>query len=310
MRNFSAITEFILLGLAADAQVQALFFVLFLVIYLLTLTGNLLMLLVLMTDAHLHSPMYFFLGHLSFLDICYSTVSVPKMLDNLMSKKKTISVEGCLAQAFLVFLSGGTEACLLAVMAYDRYAAICHPLFYCQMMSNGLCTGLVWGSWGLAFVNALLNTLPAMSLDFCGYRTIHHYTCELPSLFLLSCSNVSTNITLVFWSFIIHACGTSLPILASYGYIISAIMSISSTTGRSKAFSTCSSHLTTVILYFGSASLRYLLPASGSPLELVLSLQYSVMTPMLNPLIYSLKNKEVKAAVRKTLENIIRVLNN
>ncbi|KFO27241.1 olfactory receptor 8S1 [Fukomys damarensis] len=299
MKNFSAITEFILLGLCADIQVQAVLFVLFLVIYLLTLTGNLMILLVVMADVNLNSPMYLFLGHLSFLDVWYSTVSLPKMLENFMSNTKTISVEGCLAQAFFIFVTGGTEACLLAVMAYDRYAAICHPLLYSQMMNNQLCKNLVWGSWGFAFLNALINTLPAVNVDFCEYRTIPHYNCELPSVFLLSCSNVSTNITLMFWSFVIHAFGTFVAILSSYVCIVSTILSISSTTGRSKAFSTCSSHLTTVISYFGSACLRYLMPASGSPLELIFSLQYSVITPMLNPFIYSLKNKEVQTAVRK-----------
>ncbi|ELV13070.1 olfactory receptor 8S1 [Tupaia chinensis] len=299
MGNFSAITEFILLGLSTDAQVQAVLFVLFLVIYLLTLTGNLMMLLVMMADAHLHSPMYFFLGHLSFLDLCYSSISVPKMLENLMSKTKTISVEGCLIQAFFVFAIGATEACLLAVMAYDRYVAICHPLLYGQMMSNRLCEGLVWGSWGLTFLNSLINILLAVNLDFCEHRTIHHYICELPPLFILSCSDVSTNITVMLWSFIMLAFVTLLLILSSYVCIVSTILSISSTTGRSKAFSTCSSHLTVVIMYFGSAGLRYLMPASGSPLELIFSLQYSVLTPMLNPLIYSLQNKEVKAAVRR-----------
>nr|XP_004668575.1 olfactory receptor 8S1-like [Jaculus jaculus] len=299
MRNASAVSEFVLLGLTADPQVQAALFVLFLVVYLLTLTGNSTMLLLVMSDAHLHSPMYFFLAHLSFLDVWYSSVSVPKMLENLMSKTKTIPVGSCLTQAFFVFATGGTEAFLLAVMAYDRYVAICHPLLYGQMMSSRLCVGLVWGSWGVALLNALMNTLLAVNLKFCDYRTIHHYTCELPSLFLISCSDVSTNITVMLWSFVIHAFVTFLLILSSYACIVSTILSISSTTGRSKAFSTCSSHLIVVILYFGSASLRYLMPTSGSPLELIFSLQYSVITPMMNPLIYSLKNKEVKAAVKK-----------
>ncbi|XP_069891108.1 olfactory receptor 8S1-like [Dipodomys merriami] len=298
MRNFSANSEFILLGLTTDAQVQTLLFMLFLVIYVLTLTGNFTMLLVMLTDTHLHSPMYFFLGHLSLLDLLYSSVTVPTMLDNLMSKTKSISMGGCFAQAFFVFVSGGTEACLLAVMAYDRYAAICHPLLYGQIMSSRLCRGLVGGSWGLAFLDAFINTLPAVNLEFCEYRTIHHYTCELPSLFLLSCSDISVNITIMLWSFVIHAFGTFLLILSSYGCIVSTILSISSTTGRKKAFSTCSSHLTVVILYFGASCLRYLMPASGSPWELIFSLQYTVITPMLNPLIYSLKNKEVKTAVR------------
>ena len=301
MGNISVVSEFILLGLSADAQVQAALCVIFLVIYGLTLAGNSVILLAVMADAHLRSPMYFFLGHLSFVDLSYSSVSVPKMLENLISKKKTIPVKGCLAQAFFVFAIGGTEALLLAVMAYDRYAAICRPLLYRQIMGSWFCEGLVWGSWGLAILNSLINTLLAANLDFCDYGTIHNYNCEIPSLFPLSCSDVSTNATVLLWSFVVHASGTFLLVLASYGCIFSTILSMRSTAGRSKAFSTCSSHLTIVILYFGSAGLRYTMPTSGSPMEIIFSLQYSVITPMLNPLIYSLKNKEVTTAIRKML---------
>nr|XP_034373421.1 olfactory receptor 8S1-like [Arvicanthis niloticus] len=306
MRNFSVVSEFILLGLSADAQVQAVLFVVFLVIYVLTLTGNSTILLVITADVHFRSPMYFFLGHLSFLDLLYSSVSVPKMLENLVSETKTIPVKGCLAQAFFVFAIGGTEALLLAVMAYDRYAAICHPLLYGQMMSDQFCQGLVWGSWSLAILNSLINTLLAANLDFCDHGTIHNYNCEFPSLFPLSCSDVSTNITAMFWTFVIHASGTFLLVVCSYGCIFSTVLHMSSTKGRSKAFSTCSSHLTVVMLYFGSACLRYALRTSGSPVETLFSLQYSVITPMLNPFIYSLKNKEVKAAMRKLLARCCR----
>ncbi|NP_001000906.1 olfactory receptor Olr1104 [Rattus norvegicus] len=301
MGNVSAVSEFILLGLSADAQVQAVLFMVFLVIYVLTLTGNSMILLAISTDARLRSPMYFFLGHLSFLDLLYSSVSMPKMLENLVSERKTISVKGCLAQAFFVFAIGGTEALLLAVMAYDRYAAICHPLLYHQMMSNWFCQGLVWGSWSLAILNSLINTLLAVNLDFCHHGTVHNYNCELPSLFPLSCSDVSTNVTALLWTFLVHASGTFLLMVCSYGCVFSTILNMSSTRGRSKAFSTCSSHLTVVTLYFGSAFLRYVLPTSGSPVETFFSLQYSVITPLLNPFIYSLKNKEVKTAMRKLL---------
>ncbi|XP_007516333.1 olfactory receptor 8S1-like [Erinaceus europaeus] len=295
--NHSSITEFILLGLSADPQVQALLFALFLLIYLLTLLGNLLMILLIHTDTNLHTPMYFFLSHLSFQDLFYSSVTVPKMLENLLSQEKTISVKGCLAQVFFVFATTGIEACLLSVMAYDRYAAICHPLLYGQMMSSQLCARLVWGSWTVAFLDALINVLLALNLDFCEVQTIHHYSCELPSLFPLSCSDISTNSAMLLCSALLHAMGTCLLIFFSYARIASAILSISSTAGRSKAFSTCSSHLLAVILFYGSAILRHLMPTSGSPLELILSIQYSVITPLMNPLIYSLKNKEVKAAL-------------
>ncbi|ELR45433.1 hypothetical protein M91_14369, partial [Bos mutus] len=191
--NHSSIKEFILLGLSADTHIQALLFVLFLMIYLLTLLGNLLIILVTHTDSTLHTPMYFFLSHLSFQDLFYSSVTVPKMLENLLSQRKVISVEGCMAQVFFVFATTGIEACLLSVMAYDRYAAICHPLLYRQVMRKQLCVKLVWGSWVVAFLDALINILLALDLDFCEVQTIHHYSCELPSLFPLSCSDISTN---------------------------------------------------------------------------------------------------------------------
>ncbi|XP_058165254.1 olfactory receptor 8S1-like [Dasypus novemcinctus] len=289
--NHSTVTEFIFLRLSDNPHVEALLFVLFLAIYLLTLTGNLMLLLVIKSDPHLHAPMYFFLSHLSFLDLCYCSVTEPNMLKNLLSQDKSISVEGCLAQVFFVFATAGTEVCLLAAMAYDRYAAICHPLLYGQVMVEQLCEGLVWASWGLAFLDALINTLLAGDLDFCEVRIMSHFSCELPSLFPLSCSDVSTNFAVLICSALLHASATLLLIFFSYTRIVSTILSISSTTGRSKAFSTCSSHLTTVILFYGSAFLRYYMPTSGTPAEFVFSIQYSVVTPLVNPLVYSLKNK-------------------
>ncbi|XP_058598944.1 olfactory receptor 8S1-like [Neofelis nebulosa] len=304
-RNHSIITEFILTGLSDDPHIQALLFVLFLGIYLLTMMGNLMLLLVIRTDSHLHTPMYFFLSNLSFLDLCFSSVTVPKLLKDLLSEKKTISVEGCLAQVFFVFITAGTEAFLLSVMAYDRYAAICHPLLYGQVMSSQLCVRLVLASWGLASLNSVIIVLLAINLDFCEAQTIHHYTCELPSLFPLSCSDISINIDILICSTLLHGLGTFLPIFFSYTRIVSTILRITSTSGRSKAFSTCSSHLIAVILFFGSGLIRYLMPTSGSSLDLLSSLQYSAVTPLLNPLIYSLKNVEVKAAVRRTVEKYL-----
>nr|XP_023499807.1 olfactory receptor 8S1-like [Equus caballus] len=268
--------------------------------------GNLTMLLLIRVDFHLHTPMCFFLGHLSFLDLCFSSVTVPKMLENLLSQRKTISVEGCLVQVFFMFITGITEAFLLSVMAYDRYAAICHPLLYCQMISKQRCMQLVWGSWGMGFLDAFINVPLAMKMDFCDSHTIPHYNCELPSLFPLSCSDVSTNLSVMLCLITPQGIVTSLSIFFSYAYILSTIPSITSTSSRSKVFSTCFSHLTTVILFYGSGLLRYLMPPSGSSLELIFSVQYSVVTPMLNPLIYSLKNKEVKAALKRTLEKYLQ----
>nr|XP_036868085.1 olfactory receptor 8S1-like [Manis javanica] len=308
LRNHSTVSEFVLTGLSDDPHIQALLFVLFMGIYLLTLMGNLTLLLLIRADSRLHTPMYFFLSNLSFLDLCFSSVTVPKLLKDLLSEKKTISVEGCLAQVFFVFITAGTEAFLLSVMAYDRYAAICHPLLYGQVMSNQLCVSLVLASWGLASLNSVVIVLLAVNLDFCDAHTIHHYTCELPSLFPLSCSDISINVEILICSILLHGFGTFLPIFFSYARIVSTILSISSTTGRVKTFSTCSSHLIAVILFFGSGLIRYLMPSSGSSLDLLSSLQYSTVTPMLNPLIYSLKNTEVKAAVRRTLGKFLQHL--
>ncbi|XP_037703382.1 olfactory receptor 8S1-like [Choloepus didactylus] len=305
LENHSTINEFILLGLSAAPHIQAFFFGLFLEIYLLTMTGNLMMLVVIRADSHLHTSVYFFLSHLAFLDLCFSSVTVPKLLENLLSQKKTISVKGCLVQAFFLIESGATEVCLLAVMAYDRYVAVCHPLHYRQMMSNQLCKGLVWGSWGLGFLDALLNILPTMNFNFCGDDSIPHFSCELPSLFSLSCSDVSTSFTVLLSSSLLYVLGTSFLIFYSYAQIVSTIVSISSSLGRSKTFSTCSSHLTTVLLLYGSAFLRYLMPTSGSPMELIFSVQYNVITPLVNPLIYSLRNKEVQAALKRTLRKYL-----
>ncbi|XP_036063459.1 olfactory receptor 8S1-like [Onychomys torridus] len=307
-RNHSAITEFLLTGLSDDPLIEALLFALLLGIYLLTMTGNLTMMLVIGADSHLHTPMYFFLSNLSFVDLSFSSVTVPKLLKDLLSEKKTISVEGCLAQVFFVFITAGTEAFLLSMMAYDRYAAICHPLLYCQIMSNELCLKLVLLSWGLTSLNSVVIVLLAVNLDFCEAYIIQHYTCELPSLFPLSCSDVSIHIDILSCSISLHGLGTFLLVFFSYGRIVSTILSMKSTTGRSKAFNTCSSHLVAVVLFFGFGLLSYLLPTSGSSLDLLSSLLYSAVSPMLNPLIYTMKNKEVKAAVRRTLRKCLHCL--
>ncbi|XP_027821744.1 olfactory receptor 8S1-like [Ovis aries] len=298
--NHGTMMESILLGLSSDPHTQALLFVLFLLVYLLTLTGNMTMMRVIKADSHLHTPMYYFLSHLSFLDLCFSSVTVPKMLENLLSKRKTISVESCLAQAFFVFITAGTEASLLSVMAHGRCVAICQPLLYGQVMSEQWYVLLVWGSWSLGILNTLISVPLAMKKGFCDTHIIPHYSCELPSLFLLSCSDASTNLIAMLWSLIPHGLVTSLSVF-SCTCIVSTILSITSTSGRSKAFSMCSSRLTTVILFSGSGFLCYFTPTSGSSLELVSSVLYSVVIPMLNPLIYSLRNKEVKAALQRTL---------
>ncbi|XP_037703393.1 olfactory receptor 8S1-like [Choloepus didactylus] len=307
MNNLSITDEFVLLGLSSDPHIEALLFMLLLVIYLLTLMGNLMLLLVIGADSHLHTSMYFFLGHLSFLDIWHSSVTVPKMLQNFLSQKKTISVWGCVTQSFFFILSGGTESCLLSAMAYDRYAAICQPLLYTVVMSRPLCTALVSAAWVMGFLNALVNNLCIHNLEFCGPNVIPHFSCELPSLFPLSCTDPTAKIILLDASTAFLGLVTLALILFSYSKIISAILSMHSSGGQGKAFSTCSSHLTVVLLFYGTALFRYMKPPSGSVLEQVVSMQYSVITSLLNPLIYSLKNQEVKAALQRMLRQQICV---
>ncbi|XP_008592465.1 PREDICTED: olfactory receptor 8S1-like [Galeopterus variegatus] len=300
MNNLTVVTEFLFLRLSADCHVQAVLFVLFLGIYLLILMGNLGMILVIRGDSHLHTPMYFFLGHLSFLDICFSSVTMPKVLQNFLTQKKSISVWGCITQSFLFLLSGCTEASLLSAMAYDRYAAICHPLLYTVVMNGPLCTAMVGAAWMLGFLNSLVNSLVILKLHFCG-SIIPHFSCELPSLFPLSCTDPTANMLLLSGSSAFLGLLTLPLILFSYSRIISALLSICSSEGQGKAFSTCCSHLTVVLLFYGTALFRYISPASGSVLERVVSIQYSVMTSLLNPLIYSLKNQEVKAALQRMM---------
>ncbi|XP_046507976.1 olfactory receptor 8S1-like [Equus quagga] len=301
MKNVSIITEFVLLGLSSDPHIQTMLFVLFLGIYLLTLTGNVVMTLVIWADSHLHTPMYFFLGHLSFLDLSFSSVTVPKMLQNLSSQKKRISLWGCIAQSFFFILSGVTEACLLSAMAYDRYAAICHPLVYTMLINRPLCTVIVSIAWAVGFLISLMNNLFIHKLHFCGSNIIPHFICELPTLFPLSCTDPTVNEILVAVSCALLGLLTLPLILFCYSRIISAILSIHSSEGRGKAFSTCSSHLTVVLLFYGTALFRYISLTSGSVLEQVVSVQYGVITSLLNPLIYSLKNQEVKAALKRMM---------
>ncbi|XP_065271623.1 olfactory receptor 5G9-like [Emys orbicularis] len=303
MENQTTVTEFILLGLSSDPQMQIFLFSVFLVIYLITLVGNIVIMVVIRTDSHLHTPMYFFLFHLSFVDICYSSVTVPNMLRNFLAAHKTISVHGCIAQMFFILLSAGAEVLILSAMAYDRYAAICDPLRYMERMSKGICVQLVSGAWTMGFFYALLNTVFTLKLHFCGYNQIHHFSCELPPLLQLSCTETLTNQVVLLTSAVIFGSSSFLLTLISYIHIISTVLRIRSAEGRRKAFSTCSSHLIVVGLFYLTGFLQYTKPSSVSSVVLdeIFSIQYTVLTPMLNPIIYSLKNKEVKTALRKTL---------
>ncbi|XP_039358019.1 olfactory receptor 1009-like [Mauremys reevesii] len=303
MENQTTVTEFILRKLSSDPQMQIFLFSMFLVIYLITLCSNIVIMVVIKADSHLHTPMYFFLFHLSFLDICYSSVTVPNMLINFLAEHKTISVNGCIVQMFFILLSIGAEVLILSAMAYDRYAAICDPLHYMERMSKGICVELVSGAWAISFFHALLNTVFTSKLHFCGLNEINHFSCELPPLLQRSCTDTLTNQVVLLTSVVIFGSSSFLLMLISYIYIISTILRIRSAEGRHKAFSTCSSHLIVVALWYLTAFFQYTKPSSVSSVVLdeIFSIQYSILTPMLNPIIYSLKNKEVKIALGKTL---------
>ncbi|XP_066484151.1 olfactory receptor 5A2-like [Tiliqua scincoides] len=301
MENQTAVNEFVLLGLSDNSALQLVLFLIFLPIYLITLVGNLLIMLVIRIDPQLHTPMYFFLSNLSFLDMCYSSVTVPKMLDDFLAMQKTISLHGCIAQIFFFIFMVGTEIFLLSAMAYDRYAAICNPLRYSTLISHRVCVQMALGAWISGFLDSLVNTLFLIDLHFCRPSIINHFSCELPLLLQLSCTSTFANEMVILTFSMTLGFASLFLIVASYIGIISTILKISSAEGRQKAFSTCASHLTVVLLFCGTAFIRYMRPASGysDTLDKLVSIQYSVLTPMLNPIIYSLKNKEVKVALQK-----------
>nr|XP_056720459.1 olfactory receptor 8S1-like [Euleptes europaea] len=295
---------FSLLGLTSNPWLQIFLFVLFLLIYLLTVVGNVMVMLAVKFNPNLQNPMYFFLSHLSFLDVCYSSVTLPKLLETTIAGQKTISVSGCFAQAFFILFSATAEVFMLSSMAYDRYCAICKPLHYANIMNMAFSYKLVATSWTIGFLYALANTLSLLRLEFCGSDVIRHFSCELPSILSLSCSDTSMNKMLFLISGGTVGVVSLFLTVISYFHIISTILRITSTEGRQKAFSTCSSHLIVVTLFYGTGYFRYLRPSSASSVVLdeMLSIQYSILTPLLNPVIYSLPNKEMKASFKRLLQ--------
>ncbi|XP_036620613.1 olfactory receptor 1013-like [Trichosurus vulpecula] len=295
------VTEFILVGFTQDPMMQLVLFVLFLMVYSVTVVGNITLIILICKDSRLHTPMYFFIGNLSFLDLWYSSVYTPNNLVTCVSEDKSISFAGCLAQFFFSAGLGYSECYLLAAMAYDRYIAISNPLLYAQAMSSKLCTCLVTASYLGGFVNSTIITSETFTLTFCGDNVIDDFFCDLPPLVKLACDvKASYHIVLYF----LLASNVLMPIvfiLTSYLFIIAAILRIRSTQGQLKAFSTCSSHLISVTLYYGSILYIYYRPSSSYSLEQdkIVSLFYTVIFPMLNPMIYSLRNKDVKEAMKK-----------
>ncbi|XP_065800795.1 olfactory receptor 5AN1-like [Muntiacus reevesi] len=298
--NITEITYFILLGFSDFPRILEVLFVVFLVIYIMTLTWNLSLLILIRKDSHLHRPMYFFLSNLSFMDICYVTVTAPKMLYDLFRDQKIITYVDCVIQNFVFSTMGLSESCLMTAMAYDRYAAICNPLLYSSIMSPALCGRMVLGSYMAGLSASIFLLCFMLQFQFYGPNVINHF-CDMPQLLVLSCTDTfsaqlfTALLTMIFEIINVYV------IMISYVYIVISILKITSMKGRSKAFNTCASHLITVSLFYTSGIFVYLSSSSGgfSSFDRFASVFYTVMIPMLNPLIYSLRNKEIKDALKR-----------
>nr|XP_003423018.1 olfactory receptor 1094-like [Loxodonta africana] len=301
MKNDTEVNTFVLKGFTDNRELQVILFFLFLVIYLFTLIGNLGLVVLVIVDFRLRNPMYYFLSVLSFLDACYSSVITPNMLVDLMSKNKDISFLGCATQMFFSVIFGTTECFLLAAMAYDRYVAIYNPLLYSVNMSPRVYVSLITSSYVGGILHATLHTVATFSLSFCASNEIKHVFCDIPPLLAISCSDTHINQLLLFYVVGFIEIFTILIVLISYGFILLAILRMRSAEGRRKVFSTCGSHLTGVSVYHGTILFMYVRPSSSYTLDhdMIMSIFYSVMIPMLNPIIYSLRNKDVKEAMKK-----------
>nr|XP_012623585.1 olfactory receptor 2A12 [Microcebus murinus] len=301
--NQTWITEVILLGFQTDPALELLLFGIFLLFYSFTMMGNGIIWGLICLDSRLHTPMYFFLAHLAIVDMSYASSTVPKMLVNLVMHTKTISFGPCIFQTFLYLAFAVTECMILVVMSYDRYVAICHPLQYTLIMSWRVCTVLASTCWIFSFLLALVHVSLILRLPFCGPQKINHFFCQIMSVFKLACADTRLNQVVLFAGSVCVLVGPLCLVLVSYSRILLAILNIQSGEGRRKAFSTCSSHLCVVGLFFGSAIVMYMAPKSSHSQEQrkLLSLFYSLFNPMLNPLIYSLRNAEVKGAFRRIL---------
>ncbi|XP_008849908.1 olfactory receptor 2D2-like [Nannospalax galili] len=296
--NRTQVTEFLLLGLSDDLHTQKLLFILFLGVYLVTVLGNLLLIFLVQTDSRLHTPMYFFLCNLSLADLCFSTNIVPQALVHLLSRKKVIPFARCAAQLLLFLIFGCTQCALLAVMSYDRYVAICNPLHYPSIMTWRVCIQLATGSWTSGIIVSVVDTTFTLHLPYRGSNRIAHFFCEAPALLTLASIDTHTSEMVIFLMGVVILLLPVSLILVSYGCIIVTVVKIQSASGRLKAFSTCGSHLIVVILFYGSAIITYMTPKSSKEQEKVVSVLYAMVAPMLNPLIYSLRNKDVKGALR------------
>ena len=301
--NQSHITEFLLLGLTSDPKQQVWLFASFLVMYLVNVGGNSVIIAAIRGDAHLHTAMYFFLSNLSLVDICFTTVIVPQMLLNVLTQRKAILFAQCLAQMYFFVAFGTTDSFLLGAMAMDRYVAICHPLHYTTTMNPRHCLQLVTASWLVSHLHSFTHTILMARLSFCGPNVIHHFFCDVQPLLMLSCSDTSLNELLAFTegSFVIMS--PFIFITVSYVYIIHVVLRVPSGRGRYKVFSTCGSHLTVVALFYGTVISVYIRPSSTYSVmkDRVITVIYTVVIPMMNPFIYSLRNKDMKQAMKKLM---------
>ncbi|XP_027702545.1 olfactory receptor 10AG1-like [Vombatus ursinus] len=308
--NITLEVEFFLLGFSDLPNLQEFLFVIFLVIYLSILIGNGLIIVITKIEPSLQTPMYFFLGNFSFLEICYTSVTLPRILTDLWTEKRNISFLSCATQVFFILILGVTECFLLSVMAYDRYVAICKPLYYPLIMNYKMCVWLVIGSWIIGIPNLIGLTYQIFSLSFCGSNKLEHVFCDIPPLLKLACGDISFEEYSIYVDAGLFGMFPFLFIFGSYAKIIATVLKVPSAKGRYKAFFTCSSHLMVVTLYFGSAFISYLMPKSShsSATEIVLSLFYTIVTPLFNPLIYSLRNKDFIVVMRKLLPKCVGLI--
>ncbi|KAM4013520.1 olfactory receptor 5G3-like [Anomaloglossus baeobatrachus] len=309
--NQSSATRFILLGLSDIPYLKVIGFLAFLSIYLITVLANLLLIIVVTINPKLNTPMYFFLTNLSFIDICFSTTVVPKILKNTLSTDRSISLLECAIQMHLHLAFGSTECLLLTVMAYDRFAAICKPLHYNTIMSRKLCMSLATASWTSCFINSTIQVIYTFQISFCRSNHVNHFFCEVPPFLQISCSDTWPHELSMYITAGMIVSFNFLLILVSYFHILSTILKINSSDGRYKALSTCASHIIVVTFYYGTIMILYLRPPSRSSpdMDRTVSILYSAVTPMLNPIIYSVRNKDVKDTVRKNLIQDVLQLN-
>ncbi|XP_078502833.1 olfactory receptor 5J3-like [Lissotriton helveticus] len=304
--NQSMVEDFILLGMSNKLELQPVLFIVFLLVYIITLFGNVGMILLVWVSDSLQTPMYFFIAQLSFVDLWYSCTVNPRMLADFLSLQRTISILGCFVQLFFFGSFATTECFIIAVMAYDRYLAVCNPLLYSLLMNSTLTGKLLFSAYCGGFLHGLIHTCGVVRLRYCGPNLIPHFVCDLPQLLRLSCSDTSLNVVFIFVFGGIAAMGSLIIVVVSYTFILMAVLKIRSREGRQRAFSTCTSHFTCVSLSYGTIFTMYFRPKSIylPGLDAIASVCYAILVPMVNPLIYSLRNSEVKGALRKVIQRI------